>query len=95
MSYPFIFFIIIQVSALIYFVEQMRRILIRTREYNLKEDIHTMPFGFVRLRYVVVLYIISYLLWVVGSFFLYIYFVQSPPNGQIPGESMGGFQLNL
>ena len=66
-----------QLFALIYFVELLRRIYVRTREYELKETRHTLPFGFLRLRHVVVLYILSYVAWVIGSLFLYHYFISS------------------
>jgi len=94
MSTQLILFITIQVSALIYFVEMLRRVWVRSREYELKENPSTMPFGFIRLRYIIILYIISYVLWLIGSFFLYIYFVQSTPSGA-PGETIRNFNLNL
>jgi len=94
MSTQLIFFITIQVSALIYFVESLRRVWVRSREYELKEDRYTLPFGFIRLRYIIILYIICYIFWLIGSFFLYIYFVQSPPSGA-PGETIRNLNLNL
>jgi hypothetical protein len=92
MSTKLILFIIIHLGALIYFVELMRRILIRVREYNLRETRTTLPFGFIRLRHVIIAYILAYVLWVIGSFLLYYYFIDPPLAAT--GEPLTPFNLN-
>ena len=91
-----ILFIIIQLAALVYFVEMLRRVAKRAKEYDLKDTSRTLPFGFVRLRYVVILYVASYLLWVVVSILLYALFIHSGPT-PFGGESeiMRSIELNL
>lgn len=75
MSVNFILFIVIHLAAFTYFIEMLRRTYKRAHEYELEDTSETLPFGFVRLRHVVVLYIISYLAWIVFSVVLYMYFV--------------------
>ena len=83
MSTTLILFITIHLVALVYFVEQLRRVHLRSREYELREDRFSLPFGFVRLRHVIVFYIFCYLLWVIGSIVLYHFFIDpsSIPSG--------------
>lgn len=83
MSTNLIFFITIHLLALIYFFEQLRRVYIRSREYELKEDHFSLPFGFIRLRHVIALYIFCYFLWIMGSIILYRYFIDP---SSIPAE---------
>lgn len=71
MSITFIIFIVLQILAFAYFLEVMRRLRQRTREYPLKDTSETLPFGFVRLSHIVLIYITLYLLWVLLSFWLY------------------------
>ena len=75
MSVSFIIFIVIQIVTLAYFVESLRRTAIRVREYPLEETHETLPFRGVRLRHIIILYIVCYLAWVGLSFWLYITFV--------------------
>ena len=75
MSISLIIFIIIHFGVLAFVVELLRRLAMRNREYPLEENRETLPFGFLRLRHVVVMFIIGYLLWVVFSLWLYHYFL--------------------
>lgn len=93
MSTTLILFITIHLVALVYFVEQLRRVHVRSREYELKEDRSTLPFGFVRLRHVVVFYVFCYLLWIIGSFILYYYFID--PSSIPTGGPVRIFNLDI
>ena len=75
MSISLIIFIIIHLGVLVFVVELFRRMAMRAREDPLEETRETLPFGFLRLRHVVVMFIIGYLLWVIFSFWLYHYFL--------------------
>jgi hypothetical protein len=75
MSFRLILFIIIQLAALIFFIENLRRVSKRAAEYRLEENRSTVPFGFIRLRHIVILYVVSYILWIIFSVFLYSYFI--------------------
>jgi len=75
MSISLIAFIIIHILVFAYVVELLRRIAHRHREYPLDETSETIPFGFLRLRYVVILFILTYVAWVIFSIWLYQYFV--------------------
>lgn len=91
MSVSFIFFIVIQAGALAYFVESLRRTAIRVREYPLEETHETLPFGILKLRYAIILYVVTYLLWVGLSFWLYLTFVDpnlffSETSSKTPGS---------
>ena len=91
-----IIFIIVHLAALVYFIEMLRRVVKRTKEYNLKDTSQTLPFGFVRLRYVVILYIAAYLVWVVASIVLYLIFIDT--NSSFGGreiEVIRNVELNL
>jgi len=87
MSFTIILFIIVHLVALIYFVEVLRRVFKKAREYTLKDTPVTLPFGFIRLRHVAILYVLSYLIWVVASILLYLYFIE--PSGFSLGGSSG------
>ncbi len=75
MSVSFIIFIIIEIVILVYFVETLRRTAIRVREYPLEETHETLPFRGVRLKHIIIIYIIAYLAWVGLSIWLYITFI--------------------
>lgn len=92
MSFELILFVLIHLGALIYLVETLRRVIKRSREYELAENATTLPFGMVKLRYVVVLYILTYVLWVLGSLVLYFLFVH---GGSSPSSSSISNSLNL
>ena len=77
MSFRLILFIIIQLAALIFFIELLRRLSKRAGEYHLADTRKTIPFGFLRLRYIVALYVISYILWLALSIILYLVFVDT------------------
>lgn len=79
MSISLIIFIVIHVIVFAYVVEMLRRIAHRNREYPLDETRSTLPFGFLKLRYMVIFIIITYVLWVLFSLWLYQYFVGSSP----------------
>lgn len=56
-------------------VEMLRRLSIRHREYPLDETRATLPFGFLKLRHLVVIFIIGYVAWVIFSLWLYQLFI--------------------
>jgi len=76
MPISLIIFIIIQLFVLTYMVELLRRLAYRNREYPLDESKETLPFGFLRLRHMVVLLIIAYVIWVIFSLWLYDFFIK-------------------
>jgi len=80
MSSKLIFFLFIHLLALVFFAELLRRVYVRSHEYNLKEGHETCPFGFIRLRHIIFFYILFYIVWVVGSVFLYRLFINSSPE---------------
>jgi len=94
MSVSFIVFIIIHVCILVFFVESLRRITKRAHEYPLEETSETLPFGFLRLRHVVIAYVIVYLLWILFSIWIYFVFVE-PTFFSASPESGGGNNLML
>lgn len=75
MSVSFIIFIIIQIVTFAYFVESLRRTSIRVHEYPLEERHETLPFRSIRLRHVIILYVVTYLIWVGFSIWLYVTFI--------------------
>lgn len=75
MSISIIIFIIIHLFVLSFVVEMMRRLAMRHREYPLDENRETLPFGFLRLKYVVTLFLAGYIFWVVFSIWLYHTFI--------------------
>ncbi|MDH5596715.1 MAG: hypothetical protein OEY44_01315 [Candidatus Peregrinibacteria bacterium] len=85
MSISFITFIVIHVLVFAYMVEMLRRIARRHREYPLDESKETLPFGFLSLRYIIILFIMVYVAWFLFSIWLYTYFIEG-----VPGASTGG-----
>lgn len=81
MSASLIIFILIHIVALSFLVEALRRLLKLYRQYPLKESRQTLPFGFLRVRHIVIIYVLLYLVWIASSFLLYGYFVE--PNTPI------------
>ena len=75
MSISFIIFIIIHFGVFAFTVEMLRRLAYRHREYPLDENRETLPFGFLRLRHIVVMFIIGYVIWVLFSLWLYNLFI--------------------
>ena len=75
MSLSLIIFIIIHLGVFAFTVEMLRRIAHRHREYPLDENKETLPFGFLRLSHIVVMFIIGYIVWVIFSLWLYNLFV--------------------
>ena len=75
MSISLIIFIIIHLITLAFFVETLRRVFKRVQEYPLEENSQTLPFGSVRLRHIITLYIIGYIIWVAFSIWLYVFFI--------------------
>lgn len=75
MSVNFIIFIIINLAVLAFFIESLRRISQRAREYPLEETHESLPFGFLRLRHIVIVYILMYFAWVGFSIWLYTIFI--------------------
>ncbi len=71
MSASLIIFIIIHLGIFAFTVEMLRRLALRHREYPLDENRETLPFGFLKLRHVVVMFIITYIAWVIFSLWLY------------------------
>lgn len=85
MSATLIVFIIIHVIILVFFVESLRRMAMRVREYPLEETHETLPLGFLRLRYVIVFYVLIYITWVLFSIWLYNLFVE-PSSAIMPEQ---------
>jgi hypothetical protein len=77
MSIGYIIFIIIHLFVFSFIVEAMRRLAIRNREYPLDETKETLPFGLLKLRHVVIIFLTGYVAWVVFSIWLYDYFIRS------------------
>jgi hypothetical protein len=75
MSASLIIFIIIHILVFAFFVESLRRTAIRAREYPMEESPETLPFGFIRLRHVVIFYILIYIAWIILSLWLYSVFI--------------------
>jgi hypothetical protein len=93
MSSKLILFITIHLAAFIYFVELLRRAYIRSKEYGLKENSNTLPFGLIRLRHVIALFVLTYIIWIIGSIFLYFYFID--PSLAESGQGVRIFNLNF
>lgn len=92
-------FILIHLIVLVFFIETLRRVSKRTNEYKLKDTRETIPFGFIRLRHLVIFYVLGYMLWLVVSILLYLTFIDSSTslsirNGQSPG-TIKGIDLHL
>ena len=77
MQISLIIFVIIHLAVFAYTVEMLRRLAYRNREYPLDETKETLPFGFLRLRHVVLMLIITYVIWIIFSLWLYDYFIKS------------------
>lgn len=93
-----ILFITIHLVAMIYFIEVLRRVSNKSKEYILNEDSRTLPFGFVRLRYVVIAYIFAYVVWLVASFFLYVFYIDQSLSASFGSGNISPiqeFDLNL
>ena len=75
MSINLIIFIITHLTVFTFMVEMLRRLAIRHREYPLDENRETLPFGFLKLRHLVVIFIIGYAAWVIFSLWLYQLFI--------------------
>ena len=98
MSAELVSFIFIHAISLAFFVEVLRRTAKRANEYELKETAQTLPFGFVRLRHLVIVYVLFYLIWIVVSIFLYLFFINgglSSFEGFSTPSSSGNIELNL
>jgi hypothetical protein len=75
MSISLIVFIIIHLGVFAFMVEMLRRLAMRNREYPLDENKETLPFSFLKLRHMVILFIAGYFVWVLFSFWLYHLFI--------------------
>lgn len=75
MSVSLIIFIIIHLGVFTFMVEMLRRLAYRHREYPLDENHETLPFGFLRLKHIVILFILTYIAWVIFSLWLYNLFI--------------------
>lgn len=98
MSAKLIFFILIHLIVFAFFIETLRRLNKRATEYDLKDTRQTLPFGLVRLRHIVVLYVLSYIVWIVVSIFMYFYFISPAPLPSAEWAPSGGnrtIELNL
>jgi len=71
-------------------VELLRRVAHRHKEYPLDETKETLPFGFLKLRYVILIFIIIYIAWVIFFFLLYGIF-----TGGIFGGSVDAFDNSI
>lgn len=70
-----IIFIIIHLGIFTFSVELLRRISVRHREYPMDENKETLPFGFLKLGHITVMFIIGYIIWVIFSLWLYNLFI--------------------
>ncbi len=96
MSASFIIFVAIHVCIFVFFIESLRRITKRAHEYPLEETPETLPFGFLRLRHVVMVYIVVYLVWILFSIWLYFVFVEPASFSLFPqGDNSDNLMLNL
>ncbi|MBU1017855.1 hypothetical protein KKA33_02380 [Patescibacteria group bacterium] len=99
MSATLVIFVFIHLIVFAFFVENLRRVHKRASEYELSETRNTLPFGFVRLRHIVILYVVTYVFWVIVSISLYLVFVDSNSSFSIrDGAPTGGLrsiELNL
>ena len=93
MSATLVIFIIIHVFSLGFLFESLRRTVHRIREYPLEETSKTLPFGKLRLRHVVILYIVAYAAWLLLTLWLYFSFL-SGTDATTPAAS-GTLNLNL
>lgn len=75
MSASLIIFIIIHLGVFTFTVELLRRLALRNREYPLDENRETLPFGFLKLKHIVALFILAYVAWMIFSLWLYNTFV--------------------
>jgi hypothetical protein len=94
-----VFFILIHLVVFVFFIETLRRVAKRANEYSLKDTRRTLPFGIVRLRHMVIIYVLGYIIWIIVSIILYLTFVDSSSsfslqNGQRPGTTRS-VELNL
>jgi len=99
MSFKFIIFIFIHLVVLVFFIEMLRRVNKRVGEYVLQDNKNTVPFGFIKLGHIVVLYILTYLVWLVLSVILYIVFIHNPSSfydgGNISEKTDSLIELNF
>ncbi|MBN2096120.1 hypothetical protein JW752_01840 [Candidatus Peregrinibacteria bacterium] len=95
MSAPLIIFIFIHLVIFAFFVETLRRVHKRASEYGLEDTRETLPFGFVRLRYVVILYVMAYVLWIVVSISLYLVFVDKNSSFSVRNGTPAGTSRNV
>lgn len=96
MSLKFALFLIIHIFVVIFFLETLHRIVKRNNEYRLKDSEKTLPFTFVRLKHVVILYVILYLIWVVFSIFIYFYYINPHFSSKyIEKVNNNNIELNL
>ena len=86
MSVSLVIFIIIHIIVLAYFVESLRRTAFRVREYPLEETHETLPFRGLRLRHIIILYILVYITWIIFSIWLYLTFVDPNLFGSSAGK---------
>jgi len=98
MSAKFAIFIFTHIVVFAFFIETLRRVEKRASEYQLKDTGQTLPFGLVRLRHIVILYIASYVAWVIISILLYFYFINPtslPSLENLPMRGTKNVELNL
>lgn len=98
MSGKLAIFIFIHIIVFGFFIETLRRVNKRASEYKLRDTSQTLPFGLVRLRHMVILYIVSYVAWVIISILLYLYFINStslPSLENLPIRGTKNLELNL
>ena len=93
MSFSFIIFIIIQLIALAYVIEMMRRIIQRAGEYPMEETARSLPFTFLRLRHVIIIFFVSYAAWIILSIWVYYIFVQEPSVTNVITPSSNSLNL--
>ncbi|MFH0820840.1 MAG: hypothetical protein V1908_03635 [Candidatus Peregrinibacteria bacterium] len=87
MSVSFIIFIIVHLFALVYFLEVMRRVRQRAKEFPLRDSRETLPYGFLRLRHIVILYTLLYILWIILSIGFYVEWLDVGTGSMLPRSS--------
>lgn len=99
MSAALVIFVFIHLVVFVFFVETLRRVYKRSSEYSLEDTRETVPFGLVRLRHIVILYVVGYLVWIIVSIVLYLTFVSPDSSLSIRNgprsRTTGSMQLDL
>lgn len=80
MTFSLGLFITFHIFVLIFVVESLRRVWQHKHQLNMPENPRALPFGFLRLRHVIIFFIMAYIGWVFFSIWLYVIFIQGAPG---------------